>query len=100
MRWFLSILLFGLLGVVQALSTSGNRLLVVLEELAEKEKYSKYFGDLTSECSYGGIYKGCCHLQLFKYILTALSIRSGLPNYLRITKERQIIIVSSGRENL
>jgi oligosaccharyltransferase complex subunit beta len=39
-------MLVGLLGCVQAISTSGNRLLVVVEELAEKEKYSKFLGDL------------------------------------------------------
>ncbi|TVY81690.1 Dolichyl-diphosphooligosaccharide--protein glycosyltransferase subunit wbp1 [Lachnellula suecica] len=46
MRWILSFLLLGLLAVVQAASSSGNKLLVVLEELAEKSKYSKYLGDL------------------------------------------------------
>jgi oligosaccharyltransferase complex subunit beta len=46
MRWFLSFLLLGLLGIVNALSVSGSRLLVVLEETAEKEKYSKFLGDL------------------------------------------------------
>lgn len=49
MRWFLSFLLLGLLGVVQALSSSGSRLLVVLEELAEKEKYSNFLADLEGE---------------------------------------------------
>lgn len=48
MRWILSFLLLGLLGIVQALSSSGNRLLVVLEDLAEKDKYSKFIGDLES----------------------------------------------------
>ncbi|KAE8454391.1 hypothetical protein EG329_000013 [Mollisiaceae sp. DMI_Dod_QoI] len=46
MRWLLSFLLLGLLSVVQAASSSGNKLLVVLEELAEKSKYSKYIADL------------------------------------------------------
>lgn len=46
MRWILSFLLLGLLSAVSALSSSGNKLLVVLEELSEKSKYSKYFGDL------------------------------------------------------
>lgn len=49
MKVLLSLLLLGLLGVARALSASGNRLLVVLEELAEKEKYSKFFGDLKGE---------------------------------------------------
>jgi oligosaccharyltransferase complex subunit beta len=46
MRWLLSFLLLGLLSVVQAASSSGNKLLIVLEELAEKSKYSKYIADL------------------------------------------------------
>ncbi len=46
MRWLLSFLLLGLLSVVQAVSSSGNKLLVVLEELADKSKYSKYLADL------------------------------------------------------
>src|SRR2546429_1968769 len=43
--FFLVILLCGL-GIVHSLSTTGNRLLVVLEELAEKDRYSKFWGDL------------------------------------------------------
>lgn len=35
-----------LLGLAQAISNSGNRLLVVIEEAAEKDKYSKFWGDL------------------------------------------------------
>lgn len=46
MRVLLSLLLLGLLGLASALSTAGNRLLVILEEVAEKEKYGKFFGDL------------------------------------------------------
>ena len=46
MRWFLSFLLLGLLSIVSAVSTSGSRLLVVLDEVGEKKKYGKYFGDL------------------------------------------------------
>ncbi|EIT76341.1 oligosaccharyltransferase [Aspergillus oryzae 100-8] len=46
MRWCLSLLLFGFLAVVHALSSSGNRLLVVLEDEAEKDAYSTFWGDL------------------------------------------------------
>ena len=46
MRWLLSFLLLGLLSIVQALSSRGNKLLVILEDLAEKSKYSKYLADL------------------------------------------------------
>jgi hypothetical protein len=51
MRWFLSFLLLGLFAAVNAVSSSSNRLLVVLEELGEKEKYSKFLGDLEGERS-------------------------------------------------
>jgi len=46
MRWLFSFLLLGLFAAVDAVSSSGNKLLVILEELGEKAKYSKYFGDL------------------------------------------------------
>jgi len=46
MRSLLSFLLLGLLGLVHALRSSGSRLLVVIEEVAEKEKYSTLWGDL------------------------------------------------------
>ncbi|KAG9625476.1 hypothetical protein KCU64_g19258, partial [Aureobasidium melanogenum] len=48
MKAFLSLLLLGLVSLVQALSSTGNRLLVVLEEAADKSKYSSFFGDLES----------------------------------------------------
>lgn len=47
MRAVLSFLLFAFLGAVQALSSTGSRLLVVLEEAADKDKYSKFWGDLS-----------------------------------------------------
>lgn len=46
MRWLLSLLLLGIASVVQAVSHSGNRLLVLLDDLADKSKYSKYFQDI------------------------------------------------------
>lgn len=48
MRSALSLLLFYLASVVTALSAVGSRLLVVLEDSAEKEKYTQFLGDL--EC--------------------------------------------------
>ncbi|BCS29400.1 dolichyl-diphosphooligosaccharide-protein glycotransferase [Aspergillus puulaauensis] len=48
MRWCPSLLLFGFLAAVNALSSSGNRLLVVLEEATEKALYSTLWGDLES----------------------------------------------------
>ncbi|PLB37953.1 dolichyl-diphosphooligosaccharide-protein glycotransferase [Aspergillus candidus] len=46
MRWCLSILLFSFLAVAHALSSSGNRLLVVLEDADDKGLYSTFWGDL------------------------------------------------------
>jgi len=46
MRWLLSLLVAALLGLAQALSSSGRRLLVVIEEASEKAKYSTFWGDL------------------------------------------------------
>jgi len=46
MRWLLSFLLLGLAAIVQAISSSGDKLLVILEELSDKPKYLKYFEDL------------------------------------------------------
>lgn len=46
MRWLLTLGLLTLLSLVQALSSNGNRLLVVIEEGTEKEKYSQFWGDL------------------------------------------------------
>ena len=45
--WWLSCLtLLALLSLVKALSSSGNRLLVVTEEVSDKTKYSTFWGDL------------------------------------------------------
>lgn len=47
MRWLLAALFLGITSLVEALNSKGDyRLLVVLEELAEKSKYSKYIADL------------------------------------------------------
>ncbi|KAF2179417.1 Dolichyl-diphosphooligosaccharide-protein glycosyltransferase 48kDa subunit [Zopfia rhizophila CBS 207.26] len=48
MRWLFSFLILALLGAVHALSSSGSRLLVILEEPDEKNKYTQFFGDLES----------------------------------------------------
>lgn len=41
------------LGLTAAISTTGNRVLVVQEESAEKSKYSKFWGDLEGEFYWG-----------------------------------------------
>jgi hypothetical protein len=46
MRAFISVLLLTLLSVASALSNSGVRLLVVLEEASEKALYSQFWADL------------------------------------------------------
>lgn len=53
MRWLLSITVaFVWSVVVQAKSFTGNRLLVVLEEQTEREKYSVFLDDLTCKLNY------------------------------------------------
>jgi hypothetical protein len=47
MRWLFSLLLLAVIGLSNALSTSGSRLLVILDDVAEKEQYSKLLGDLS-----------------------------------------------------
>ncbi|OJJ48379.1 hypothetical protein ASPZODRAFT_150618 [Penicilliopsis zonata CBS 506.65] len=46
MRWFLSFLFLSFLAVVHALSSTGNRLLVILEDETEKSLYSTFWSDL------------------------------------------------------
>ena len=48
MRSLFSLCLFLFAAVVSALSTSGTRLLAILDDVAEKENYSKFLGDLES----------------------------------------------------
>lgn len=46
MRLLVSFCALALLGLVHALSSAGNRLLVVIEEAGDREKYSQFWGDL------------------------------------------------------
>ena len=46
MRCSFPLILLGLVSLIQAVSTSGSRLLVVIEEAAEKIKYSTLWKDL------------------------------------------------------
>ncbi|KAI9802600.1 MAG: oligosaccharyl transferase glycoprotein complex, beta subunit [Piccolia ochrophora] len=46
MWWSFSLVLLALLRLVLAVSTTGNRLLVVLEEAGDKSKYSNFWADL------------------------------------------------------
>ncbi|KAK4162445.1 Dolichyl-diphosphooligosaccharide--protein glycosyltransferase subunit wbp1 [Cladorrhinum sp. PSN259] len=48
MRSLLSLFAFLFAVSVSAVSTTGNRLLAILDDVADKENYSKFLGDLTS----------------------------------------------------
>ena len=51
MRWSIFSLLVALVGFTSALSASGNRLLVVLEDSGKQGLYSKFWTDLKCELS-------------------------------------------------
>ncbi|KAI4215253.1 MAG: hypothetical protein LQ351_002152 [Letrouitia transgressa] len=46
MRWLWTCIWLALFGATQAISSNGNRLLVINEEPLEKEKYTQFWGDL------------------------------------------------------
>jgi len=48
MKSVFTFLVLLLVAVVQAVSSTGSRLLVILNDVDEKNDYSKFFGDLTS----------------------------------------------------
>jgi oligosaccharyltransferase complex subunit beta len=48
MKTLFSFLVLLFAAIVHALSTAGDRLLIVLDDVAEKEGYSQFFGDLES----------------------------------------------------
>lgn len=77
MRYFLSLLLLGLVSLAQAISITGSRLLVVIEEAAEKLKYSTLWKDLEgmSKCTPTG-------LPIEIAILTYTISRQGLQTNL------------------
>ena len=45
MRWLFTLFALGLLSLVQAISSTGNRVLAVIEE-SEKSSYSQFWKDL------------------------------------------------------
>ncbi|KAG5924729.1 hypothetical protein E4U42_004557 [Claviceps africana] len=66
MRTLLSAVVLLLAAVVSAVSTTGNRLLVVLDDVADKDHYKHFFGDLAGrgyDISYETPRSG--HVQLF-----------------------------------
>jgi len=46
---FASLLALCLVGVVSALSSTGNRLLVILDDVADKDKYTQFWDDLQGQ---------------------------------------------------
>lgn len=49
MRLSLSVVISALAAATSALSTTGSRLLVVLDDVADKAAYGQFFGDLAGE---------------------------------------------------
>lgn len=49
MRSLVSLLVLLFAAIVSAVSTSGSRLLVVADDVADKDAYTKFFGDLAGE---------------------------------------------------
>ena len=85
MQWLWSLSLLALLSLVQALSSSGNRLLVVVEEATDKAKYSTFFGDLE------GMSTGFLFLMIHHISHSANDIfyRSGLQAHNRVPQKRE-----------
>ena len=74
MRWLVSLLLLALLGLVQGLSSTGSRLLVVIEESSEKAKYSTFWSDLEgmSNISISPLKRPRVHAeQIFQIVVTS-----------------------------
>lgn len=63
------VLLFA--AVAAAVSSSGNRLLAVLGNAADKDAYSTLFADLEGEC--------CGQSRELPFLLTGIHLRTRLP---------------------
>lgn len=77
MRCLISFLVLALLSLVQALSSTGTRLLVVVEEAAEKAKYSTFWEDL----------EGMMRVDAFYYSVKLLMLYSLLARGYTLTFE-------------
>ena len=82
MRWLLSLVLLTILGIVQSLSSTGSKLLVVLEEAADQGKYSKLWADLQGEFD-PSLSSLVASLGLTKPAFN----RAGLHHLLRVSEE-------------
>lgn len=80
MKWLSSFLVVAIAAVVKAASFTGNRLLVVIEEQAEREKYSVFLEDLAGKCD-------------FIDMEGIVSSRNDLRHCLHITKATEFVIV-------
>lgn len=91
MRWCLALLLCSFLAVINALSSSGSRLLVVLDESAEKSAYSTLWSDLEGN-----------QLVIFsvKMSCTDLNPRTRIRCHIRNTQEQQLVPLSAWRASL
>jgi oligosaccharyltransferase complex subunit beta len=50
MRSLVTLVVLLLAAAVQAISSAGDRLLVILDDVADKSSYSKFLGDLKGAC--------------------------------------------------
>ena len=91
MRWLFALLLAPFLTLTLALSSSGNRLVVISEDAAEQKKFSKLFGDLKGELT-----------KLLKYIgkCSRSANRPGIPALFRITEKRQACPIQTWRKRI
>lgn len=83
MRWLFFLLFLGHC-LVDALSSSGNRLLVVLEDLSEQDRYSTFFKDLEGK----KLYKYTPLPKIWGNLLIHIYPRPRIQNQLRISQKR------------
>lgn len=91
MRWFLSFLFLGFVAAVHALSSSGSRLLVILEDEAEKSLYSTFWSDLEGELRLR---------QVLYCLYTDNPRRARLLVNVRIAEEREALSIPAGRTSI
>lgn len=80
MGWQLRCILFTLLGLVQSITSSGRRLLVVLEEVEKKYDYSDLWADLRGAVGFG-------HKKSVRADIRT-ELRARFHAHLRISEER------------
>lgn len=98
MRSLLSYLVLAFVSVVAAISTTGDRLLVILDDVADKANYSKFLGDLESQFHIPD--HPCQSPIVADPKVGTLLNRQGIQDRIRDTKERVAIPLPSGREGV